>query len=744
MAITKLGRIDSLVNIKDVPLDKLLLPGPKGETGDKGEPGKDGRDGTDGLDGEPGKDGTSGLDGLKGEPGDIGPMPAHQVRGDEIRFEKEPGVWGRWIRLGNIVQRIGGSGGTGGAAAADVSLSLSTDSPISEGAEMTLTVEASGSNVGDVVSYTINWGDGTAPETVNPLDGSYTHIYTDGAEYTITVVAVTTIGNAGEVIAITVIEVIPRIDWIAEDSTTLDDLLSVERSTSATVFDWEGSIITVPDNCGRPEGARFIENLADSPTDSPTTHTVTVVSGREYHVSIGEDSANGSTCVCSNAFSATITGDNNGTSRLGFASGTPATASSTSLTLTITGGVTDLLVEDVTQQSNQNPGEYVSVGTETGLYHGLGVDGIKAFDTQNGNTVDGSGVVTAASGTAITGIDWLHEPFSSTNKILYSRNFSHSSWNVFQASKADQGNGYTRVTESTTTTPHYIYKTSSTTIGTDNTLSAVVKRGNNDWVALFSRGFAFAAAFFDLGNCELGDLVGTHAVSSRISMIDDELCLVELTATTSAGSELTGMYISTGNGSVSHTGTDRYFDVASFQREQADVASSHIETAGAAATRNPDKLTLGIKSGETSVIPASSGTVAVKFASKYDSTAENSDSMILDLDEGMGVAPYALKFDSGTFDANDAGSVAPSVAATWSANDEIDVALLYDTTDGCKIGWDVNGGSTTYSMIDNDDPAFADVTEGQVLDNFKGPTYIRRVTIKDKPITDLSFELGAW
>lgn len=29
----------------------------------------------------------------------MGPMPAHEWRGTELRFELEPGVWGEWIDL---------------------------------------------------------------------------------------------------------------------------------------------------------------------------------------------------------------------------------------------------------------------------------------------------------------------------------------------------------------------------------------------------------------------------------------------------------------------------------------------------------------------------------------------------------------------------------------------------------------------------------------------------------------------
>ena len=55
------------------------------------------------------------------------------------------------------------------------------------------------------------------------------------------------------------------------------------------------------------------------------------------------------------------------------------------------------LMEDVTGQSNQNPSEYVSVGVVATPFFGCGVDGVKCFAYENGNTV-ASNVVTEATG----------------------------------------------------------------------------------------------------------------------------------------------------------------------------------------------------------------------------------------------------------------------------------------------------------------------------------------------------------
>lgn len=57
--------------------------------------------------------------------------------------------------------------------------------------------------------------------------------------------------------------------------------------------------------------------------------------------------------------------------------------------------------EDVTGQTNTAPGDYVSVGVLSAPFHGLGIDGSKAFSTLNGNTV-ASNVVSENVGALIS------------------------------------------------------------------------------------------------------------------------------------------------------------------------------------------------------------------------------------------------------------------------------------------------------------------------------------------------------
>jgi len=87
--------------------------GPRGEPGErgpKGEVGPKGDRGPQGLTGPAGADGIDGKNGVDGVVGPMGPMPKHEFKGNQLRFETAPGVWGKWYTL------VASSGGGGGGA----------------------------------------------------------------------------------------------------------------------------------------------------------------------------------------------------------------------------------------------------------------------------------------------------------------------------------------------------------------------------------------------------------------------------------------------------------------------------------------------------------------------------------------------------------------------------------------------------------------------------------------------------
>ena len=86
-------------------------------------------------------------------------------------------------------------------------------------------------------------------------------------------------------------------------------------------------------------------------------------------------------------------------------------------------------IEDCEGETNQNPSEYVSTNILSTPFHGAGVDGVKYFETLNGNTVV-SNIVTEATGAAIPSATlkgFLSEA-QATNYCLYSNDFSNAAW----------------------------------------------------------------------------------------------------------------------------------------------------------------------------------------------------------------------------------------------------------------------------------------------------------------------------
>ena len=96
-------------------------PGPPGKDGAPGKNGLDGKNGVGlrgdpgprGRDGPPGKPGRDGAPGKDGERGPVGPMPKHEWRGTELRFQQTGGKWGKWTDLQGKPGKAGSGGGGG-------------------------------------------------------------------------------------------------------------------------------------------------------------------------------------------------------------------------------------------------------------------------------------------------------------------------------------------------------------------------------------------------------------------------------------------------------------------------------------------------------------------------------------------------------------------------------------------------------------------------------------------------------
>jgi len=123
------------------------------------------------------------------------------------------------------------------------------------------------------------------------------------------------------------------------------------RATAQTFTDHEGVLRTAPSGVIAIEGGRMVRNLLTS-TATLSTQNVTTVAG-DYTLSFSGTGSVDLTGTVTDSLAGTGADDR---VELTF------TATAGTLTLTVTGSVTSAQLEDVTGQSIQTAGEYVSVG----------------------------------------------------------------------------------------------------------------------------------------------------------------------------------------------------------------------------------------------------------------------------------------------------------------------------------------------------------------------------------------------
>lgn len=208
------------------------------------------------------------------------------------------------------------------------------------------------------------------------------------------------------------------------------------RATTATVEDFENLIKKVKANENRFEGARRVENLIPTPSntlDIAGTKTITVIEGT-YVFSMGAGASSG-VATFSGTSGATGTLTQNASKR------TSKEFTLTAGTFVITGSVAalvDLQFELTTGQAiSIVPSEYISVGILVAPFHGANVDGVKYFATQNGNTVE-SNVVTEATGASIPNATLRGNVLEGAKtNLLKNSSFSESNFSTYWRGLAD-------------------------------------------------------------------------------------------------------------------------------------------------------------------------------------------------------------------------------------------------------------------------------------------------------------------
>lgn len=439
--------------------------------------------------------------------------------------------------------------------------------------------------------------------------------------------------------------------------------------------------------------ARIEQNLWPNSDDSanPTTQTISVISGNEYQIRIGRGSAVAATAVCSGAFTGTLTGD--ATEPQAFIAA--ATATTASLTVTISGEVADIALFDVTGQGNQNPGEYQRVDAANGLY------GFAYYATEKANTVDGAGAVTEDVGAKLdpapemvawplsTNLFDVSEPVDLTEldvKGGVTVDVLPARWlNLFNNAVAFVDNAQTR----------YAYQVYTVTVGVAYAFSIYVKMD-------------------DLGVPTVGNSSDPTAdfliifESSGINHVDDIEAIADnvyrikytKTATTT----------NTNFGVVKYTGQSaKGFKIVGYMLEPANFVGPYIAATGAPVSRDAVASQIPI----TGKVNQTEGVVHVRFTPTFAQTTLSATAEgIVSLRDA---ATSLLYMDSAGFKSTDGTNIA-TANATFIADTEIEIAVRWSTAlNELQIGY--NDGSWTWGTIVNYNGGF---TEGAFINWFYG------------------------
>lgn len=470
---------------------------------------------------------------------------------------------------------------------------------------------------------------------------------------------------------------------------------TLTRATTATGFDFEGKAYTALSGEARMFGARRVYNLIADSTNllaaswiaqgaGSATAGITAPDGTttafQLDLPANGDAwiANGVSYVAVGTATASVflKADSAGQIKLASGNGTQVTTTDVNVTTewrryattpktgtsienqfwirSLTGMLTKVYAwhpqVEYVNGTNTNPSEYVSTGDLSAPYHGANVDGVKYFDTLNGNTV-ASNVVTEATGAHIdssqaaaaggvtagvvdaSGPIGFYAEGARTNDILQSNTLG-TTWTVSNAAdmEAVAADAYVSVDGATTmdklqpkaTTAVHSLNQAFTFTAAKYTAAAdlrYVSATPQRWVALIlNDGTTTWGASFDLLNGVAG-AVSAGATSTIEATALANVYRVSVTNTANAAAAAGTVKISLNATdtatleSAARAGTET-LGVGMVQLEIGTFKSSRITTTTVAVTRNADVLTYPA-AGNIGLLNTSFAEVSVPALSAY-------------------------------------------------------------------------------------------------------------------------------
>ena len=296
--------------------------------------------------------------------------------------------------------------------------------------------------------------------------------------------------------------------------------------------------------------------------------------------------------------------------------------------------------EVVVGQAIQNPSEYVSKGVLSSPYYGAGVDGVRYFNTANGNTVS-SNVVTEATGAplgtlASAGMSVFG---SATNLLTRSEEFDNAAWTkLASTATADTTvapDGLTTadtIKEDGTSNQHYVSQSTSVSAGTAYTLRVRIKRGagtRNITIAIAGGSGNAIATFDGATGALLNSAASTYTgLSTKTASVAGGFFELSVRATVVTDATVSS-FIALNNGSTatvaSYAGDNASTLICWGAQLTATDDAPYIKTTTVTVTTNADVIT----ASGSGVINQTEGTLYAKWLGVNASSRG-----LLELDDG--------------------------------------------------------------------------------------------------------------
>lgn len=252
-------------------------------------------------------------------------------------------------------------------------------------------------------------------------------------------------------------------------------------------------------------------------------------------------------------------------------------------------------LEETTGQVNQNPSEYVSSWVLPAPYHWANADGVKYFNTENGNTVSNN-IVIEWTGAKITTWQWILIEPQATNLSTYSNDFIGTDWSVYKITVSNTleitptRENATLITETSDNTEHYI-SNYVPTVDNEYTSSVFAKYVSGSSNLSFRGAGVDGNGSFPIFDLQNGTIVQNGSLFTNVKMEDYGNGWYRCSGTFTAKTNVALRLQMINNYNIVYAGnTNNKIYISQYDVVEGNYISSPIKTGATSVTRIADNL----------------------------------------------------------------------------------------------------------------------------------------------------------